>query len=245
MDYIVGLNISFISSLLITIILGIIYSIKRPWLKDASRNLPINDFYKYSAIGWTIALFLFFSLFNAFYSVINISLNIVEADTAIRELLLVEIKNGVIAIRLTSITLGISFVSLVFKLAKNTPFPNENKKEEYLDYKESRKFLVNCTPKMNSYEFNFLGVTQKAFYLFILSVLWLFTIKNFKSDYSFLLSYALFYIVDDWLIVFRHSIILKGHIVKWHNIRIWLMNFLIVVLGVLSFGNHYVQMFFF
>lgn len=88
--------------------------------------------------------FLFFSIFNVLYSIISIISNYIESNILIKQLLIDEIKTGVIAIRLTSITLGFAYVRSVFKLAKNTPFPNDEKKKEYLEYHESRKYMVTC-----------------------------------------------------------------------------------------------------
>lgn len=241
MEYLNGIYISLFISFIIFAIFGFTYAIKQPWKVD-STNLPINDLYKFSAIAITIAIFIFFASFNLLFSLINGYFNFSTDKNVLFQNILNEVKSGILAQRLTSISLGIAFLKTVVKFAKDTPYPNEIKLNKYRVFDSSEDYKVNCESKMNSYEFNFLGITQQAFYVFVLSVLWYLTIRKHNDTYSMLLSYSLFYIVDDWMIVFKHSLILKGNIIKPYNLRIWIFNIVIVTLGILSLSDNYLIM---
>lgn len=244
MTYQIGIGVSLFLSILVTATLGFTYAIRQPWMNN-SKNLPINGLYKYSAIGFTIAVFVFFSSFNLIFSIVNGYYNFSTNRNDLTMNIFNEIKSGVFAQRLTSISLGISFLVSVIKFSKHTPFPNDEKKAEYLVFSEALKYDVNYKAKMNSYEFNFLGITQQAFYVFILSLLWLMTIKSgeFNGEIApMLLAYALFYIVDDWTIIFKHSVILKGNFLKNYNIWIWILNLAIIILGLFCLKDNYLYM---
>jgi hypothetical protein len=152
--------------------------------------------------------------------------------------ILLELKNGVLAMRLTSITLGFTFIMTLKKLIRMTPFPDSKTEQEYSNYKEADLIGLSSQPRRNRFEHYFLNLTQSSFYSLILTVLWILYLLGIDSLSSILLSYFLFLIIDEWTIVFDYSLRLRGYIIRWHFIKVLILNITLLVTGILATSSN-------
>lgn len=233
MNYSLGIQISIFSAIIISFIFLVLYFNKKPWIKN-SIGLPTNEFEYYLII----TLFFFFIASVTFcfiYSIYNVILNIDLLKNDFREILTYELKNGVIPMRLTSLSLGFVFINTLRRLLKMTPFPDNKTEKVYNSYDEANILgLGSLSATRNRFEQSFLNLTQCSYYSLILTTLWILYFYKVDSFDSVLLSYFLFMIIDDWMIIYNYSLRLKGLILKWDAIKILGLNILLLVFGILA-----------
>jgi len=87
------------------------------------------------------------------------------------------------------------------------------------------------TTYRNLFAHLFVNIVQSAFYQ--LSIVLLFAADAFgiSSITTVMLSFLLFYIADDWRMIFHYSLALKGRILRFHAWQIWISNIAITILG--------------
>ena len=233
MNYTLGIKISGILSLTISLIFILTYLSKKPWIKNSER-LPINE----SGYNLMIGLFVFYISSMTFcfsYTFSNMILNYDFLKDNFSETVLNELSNGVLAMRFSSITLGYSVIITLRKITRMTPFPNKKTEKEYKNYNEATKIgLPYFQTTRNRFEHYFLNLTQNSYYSLVLTSLWILYFYEIDSISSVLLSYFLFMIIDDWTIIYSYSLRLKGLIINSHFIKILVLNIVLLITGIIS-----------
>jgi hypothetical protein len=72
-------------------------------------------------------------------------------------------------------------------------------------------------------------VSQYGFYVGVVTLLWLLTSLNDGGTWVLVLSWAFFFVVDDWSIISSYMYHLGGRIFRWHALRIEVFNVVIAV----------------
>jgi hypothetical protein len=145
-----------------------------------------------------------------------------------------ELKSGVLALRVTSVAVGITATRSLFEALRLDPLPtNKEATKRLFRYKEAQQVDTDSlTVYRNRFAQTAINLVQTGFYELNILLLW--NIK-FKEDTSTaapaLLAWALFYIIDDWRIIFRLSLALKGRFMPEHFRQVRNSNFIITLAG--------------
>lgn len=135
-----------------------------------------------------------------------------------------QISLGTLALRITSLLLGFNFLkSLYIFITSKLKKTQDKLVADYAD-------LQNIEPLINLEAINFILLTQNLIYGAIILLLWIFIFLS-KSLFELrIVSWGLFFIIDDWAIISDNLIALKGRILKWHRLRILFFNGLLSTL---------------
>jgi hypothetical protein len=139
-----------------------------------------------------------------------------ELPAAVRQ----ELSSGVLALRAVSLTVAFSAIRSLLAILRLPIFVSsfESPKPLY-DFPEEKDLQLDIELKVyrNRAAHMFLNVVQNGFYLAGVILLWIANISGFNLLSVALLSWVLLYVVDDWRIVFRYSLALKGRILPHHG----------------------------
>ncbi|BDI14598.1 hypothetical protein ANSO36C_04000 [Nostoc cf. commune SO-36] len=129
-----------------------------------------------------------------------------------------EITQGTLGLRITSLLLSFSYLqSLYNAVADRIPKITTELVSDYPDLKDIKPFSSNSTIKI-------IIITQNIFYGAITLLLWIFIFSSKSLIELRIVSWGLFFIVDDWAIIHDNLIALKGRILRWHRFRILFFN---------------------
>jgi hypothetical protein len=147
-----------------------------------------------------------------------------------------ELKEGVLALRVTSVAVGLNATRSLIEALRLDPLPTDKASVKQLfSYKEAEQVDANALPVFrNRFAQNTINLVQAGFYE--LNILLLCSIKFWDRDSTTaigpaLLAWALFYIIDDWRIIFRFSLALKGRFMREHFRQIRNTNWIIALAG--------------
>ena len=194
-------------------------------------------------IIFLIAIFIYYILYEennigTFFGVLLISLgvcissflliyplyNLILQDFLNLEFYHNEISQGTLALRITSLLLGFNFLKSLYNFIENKI--KETQEKLTASYPE----LVEIVSFIKDDFINFIIVTQNLIYAAIVLLLWIFIFLS-KSLFELrIVSWGLFFIIDDWAIISDNLIALKGRILKWHRLRILFFNGLLSTL---------------
>ena len=99
-------------------------------------------------------------------------------------------------------------------------------KKSYLDNKYFEKFkeFKDLTPVQTIEDSTMNAMLQYSFYMINIIFLWVFIIFQMEGLFTSFLNWAVFFIIDDWLIILKYSELLKGRTLPSHINRIHLFN---------------------
>ncbi len=202
----------------------------------AAYNLrEVDEFIVLAALG----LSAFTSLSCVFYPIANL-LNLARHQTdfwqgwqALNKNLPEELKSGVLALRITSIAVGLNATRSLFEALRLDPLPTTKESTKRLfRYKEAEQVDADSLPVYrNRFAQTAINLVQTGFYELNILLLWTIKFADEATVASALLAWALFYIIDDWRIIFRLSLALKGRFMREHFRQVRNSNFVITAAG--------------
>jgi hypothetical protein len=157
----------------------------------------------------------------AFYSVVNPLLQ----PTVWKTFLQNELGTGVIGLRISSILVG---TRAVWAAYKHFDHQWSYRTSSYQDKRDPH--IEKLPLKVKPEDLNTLIVSQLGFYLTIIIMLWAFVLLDRHSIWISIVSWSLFFIVDDWIVISDVMWLLKGRVLFWHSLRIWAFNILLAIL---------------
>jgi hypothetical protein len=217
MDYQIGLELALkITSLIVSFFV----IIQMFWIRDNYiRNILI-----FLMLGFGIIVFLY-PLFNIIFQwKVYSSIETFQS----------EISNGVIGMRVSSLILSWKIFQRAVK-ELSTAIEHESVLKPKFEYVEFKKLNTNVEP----YKINTIDYFQFGFYLQILIALWVFVINEKTSIEIQILSWGLFFIIDDWNIISSYLHQLKGRILFFQQIKVWSFNLLLAILFILIIEKNY------
>ena len=134
-----------------------------------------------------------------------------------------EISQGTLALRFTSILLGFNFLKSLYNFFAYKLL--QNQKELIADYPDLQKI----EPRINEAYIDFILVSQNLIYGTVTLLLWVFVFLSKSLLELRVVTWGLFFIIDDWAIISDNLIALKGRILKWHKFRIIFFNNLLSI----------------
>lgn len=200
----------------------------------------LEEFREIVILG-AVFIITFISIFCLIYPISNTLMNFKPyimnySFIRIRELLLFEISTGILPLRITSFTIGLNNTITILKtinLEQGHPY-NEDSVKELFYFKEFQELKIDS--KIESYRNRmahlYLNISQNTIYLMAALILWISFYLNIHTIITVLLSYTLFYIADDWKIIFKYSLAIKGRILKCHSNKIIFFDLLILLQSV-------------
>ena len=187
----------------------------------------------------SLALSAFTSLACVFYPVANLfnlarhQPDLWESLKHLEPGLRLELASGVLALRVTSVAVGLAATRSLLEALRLDPLPSTPEATQRLfHFKEAVEIDTdNLTVHRNRFAQNALNLVQNGFYELNILLLWAIKFSGESTLASALLSWALFYIIDDWRIIFRCSLALKGRFLKEQIRQISRTNWLITFAG--------------
>ncbi|MCB0409929.1 MAG: hypothetical protein KDD29_06890 [Flavobacteriales bacterium] len=175
--------------------------------------------------GLLLMCFLCFSLFALVYPILNLAFQTENLNVAFFK---EELSLGIIGIRISSLILAvrclINFVKL-FSIIQKVEFKALKTKYEFEEFIKLKSKLEDSSLIIKS-------LVQYSFYLIVIISLWVFTISNKNSLSIQVLSWGLFFIIDDWNIIAAYYEQLKGRILRFQK---WKIVFFDILLSILLF----------
>ena len=110
------------------------------------------------------------------------------------------------------------------------PFPSPS--EQFPELSELPRFQHYRIQKYNS-------VSQYGLFLVVLANLWFLTLHQAETVQIALMSWAFFFIIDDWAIIRDYSYALKGRVFGAHKLRIHVFNVLLIAVLVVTVLQEY------
>lgn len=146
-----------------------------------------------------------------------------------------ELSLGILALRVTSVAVGLNATRGLIEVVRLDPLPASPEVAKRLFYYKEAEALE--TAELSVYRNRFaqtaINLVQSGFYELNILLLWCIKLSSDGSGpSSALLAWALFYIIDDWRIIFRFSLALKGRFLKEHLRQLSRTNWLITFAGV-------------
>lgn len=135
-----------------------------------------------------------------------------------------EISQGTLGLRIASVILGFNCLKIIYISSEEKMQKNQDKLVS--DYPD----LQTIKPLMDNISINATILTQKLIYVTIVLLLWVFIFKSKSLLELQVVSWGLFFIIDDWEIISDNLIALKGRILKWHRLRIVSFNIFLSIL---------------
>ncbi len=181
----------------------------------------------------------FTSLFCMFYPVANLFnlarqqpdlwASLQHLDAAIR----MELTQGVLAMRVTSMAVGINATRSLLEALRLDPLPtNQEATKRLYRFKEAEQVNANeLSVYRNRFAQTAINLVQAGFYELNILLLWNLKLADISDTGSLLLAWALFYIIDDWRIIFRLSLALKGRFMQEHLRQVRNTNWIITLAG--------------
>jgi hypothetical protein len=147
-----------------------------------------------------------------------------------------ELKEGVLALRITSVAVGLNATRSLIEALRLDPLPTDKEAVKRLfRFKEAEQVDANDLPVFrNRFAQNTINLVQAGFYELNILLLWSIKFADRDSRTAIgpaLLAWALFYIIDDWRIIFRLSLALKGRFMREHFRQIRNTNWIISLAG--------------
>ena len=123
------------------------------------------------------------------------------------------------------------------------PYGGEDKVKKLFYFEEFEELNIksHIDTFRNKMAHYYLNIVQNSFFLLSVGILWIEFYVDKQDVWSIILSYTLFYITDDWKLIFKYSLALKGRILKKHVSQIVFFNVIIAVLAIKnSFSIHWI-----
>ena len=217
----------------------------------AAYNLrEMDEFIVLSALGVSA----FTSLSCVFYPIVNLVIQArevpdlwawIKSSELHGPAMTLELKEGVLALRITSVAVGLNATRSLYESLRLDPLPtNSDDTKRLFRFREAEEVDTQALPVFrNRFAQNTINLVQTGFYQLNLLLLW--NIKFSDRDTRLaigpaLLAWALFYIIDDWRIIFRLSMALKGRFMREHFRQIRNSNVVIALAGAwCAFNWHY------
>ena len=179
-------------------------------------------------------------LFEVTFPVVNVMFQLKHIDIAF-------IKNGfergLIPILITSFLIGIKSVPLVFRvfIMMAIRYPKYSKNKDNESDNESEREIFKKFPSLDANKYKTIDLPYiwkclAQYSIFSISIILLYIVSTFRSEGNsplvlIILSWAIFFFVDDWIIISDYSLGLDAKPLKCHDIRIKIAN-LLLTLGV-------------
>jgi hypothetical protein len=188
----------------------------------------------------SLSLSAFTSLACVFYPLANLfqlarqQADLWQAVKDIEPALRNELSSGVLALRITSVAVGINATRSLFEVLRLDPLPSEPAAAKRLFHFREASLLGTeaLTVYRNRFAQTAINLVQSGFYELNLALLWSIKFVSGSSLASALLAWAIFYVIDDWRIIFRFSMALKGRFMREHLLQVSRTNWLISIAGV-------------
>ena len=188
---------------------------------------------------FSLALSAFTSLACVFYPIANLinlardQANLWESLKHLEPQLRTELASGVLALRVTSVAVGLTATRSLLEALRLDPLPSTAEATKRLfQFKEAVEIDADAlSVHRNRFAQTALNLVQSGFYELNILLLWAIKFTSESTLASALLVWALFYIIDDWRIIFRFSLALKGRFLKTHLRQVSRTNWLITLAG--------------
>lgn len=218
-SYLIGLTICAKISLGIGIILLILMAILavREDLQGPQDGIYLNIFVLFCfGVGVSISSFL----------VIYPLLNLILQKFWSLELYRNEISQGTLALRITSLLLGFNFLKSLYNFWEDILRNNQNnQKKPMINFLG----LQEISSVMDEDDINVVLVSQNLIYGAVTLLLWIFIFLSKSFLELRVVTWGLFFIVDDWAIISENLVALKGRVLKSHKLRIVFFNALLSI----------------
>ena len=219
-DYSLGFDASAAAALQLTIatcVALLVLMIYQKW----KHGEDSDDFFGLATFIMSLVFFLLpAALLTAIYPLMNLWLLIQARSFDLPAWAADELQNGALGLRATSIVLTVAltaeirdFFGISFWTWNNPP---ENKHDGF------KRLAANV------FDYNVVVLCQYAVYFFAATLLWINLANDKSSIAGACLSWAFFFIVDDWVIICAYVRRLRGHIVRSHSYRIHGFNVLLL-----------------
>ena len=144
-----------------------------------------------------------------------------------------ELSTGVLALRITSVAVGFTATRSLWDALRLDPLPaTPDAAKPLYQYTEAISAGTEALPVYrNRFAQTAINLVQSGFYELNILLLWMIKLLHKDSAAVALLSWALFYIIDDWRIIFRFSLALKGRFMREHIRQVNRTNWLIMFAG--------------
>ncbi len=187
----------------------------------------------------SLGLSAFTSFMCLFYPVLNLVALLRANDlviptmTVLESHIKAELSAGVLPLRVTSVAVGFTTMQSLWEVLRLDPLPSTpERRRELFDYPESVETdTQSLGVARNRFAHATVNLVQSGFYELNLLLLWGIKLTGSHNTASALLAWALFYIIDDWRIMFRFSLALKGRFLVAHQRQVVLTNWLITCAG--------------
>jgi hypothetical protein len=166
------------------------------------------------------------SVFSLLYPILNLTLQYERLLASAIPFFTEEIQNGNLGLRLSAILMGVRGLGRIQRLVRGEVFSapiilaHRSRPSDPV-----HKFHSSADAPYRDWEI----LAQDGIYLVVITSLWLFVVTNVKSLTIAILSWALFFVVDDWAIIADNKEIGREP-EKKHSRRITFFNLLLVVL---------------
>jgi hypothetical protein len=189
----------------------------------------------------SLAVSAFTSLACVFYPLANL-INIAREQADLWDALSIkhlephlraELASGVLALRVTSIAVGLHATRSLLEALRLDPLPSTPEATQRLfQYQEAVEIDADAlSVYRNRFAQTALNLVQSGFYELNILLLWSIKITTDSTLAASLLAWALFYIIDDWRIIFRCSLALKGRFIREQLRQVARTNWLITFAG--------------
>ena len=185
-------------------------------------------------LGDWFDLFLFmttaaFAAFSLSFSILDF---LVESDRyEWGTLLSNEFENGRFGLRVASVIIGVNGLIAVLRFTRAERLGGPNQVTPCGD-----REVEELSDSVDPVSLDHMLFSQYGIYVYSITGLWIFSIMGRDNTAMAVLGWALFFIVDDWAIIYGYVRIFKGRILLSHRLRLVVFNLFISILlfGVVS-----------
>lgn len=135
-------------------------------------------------------------------------------------------EQNVLPLRFASVLLGSSVCMTIFRII----FPSKNPTKPSQKKMDIASEFNGLKASLDPEHINWMIIGQLGFYVIIIAALWLFALDEYYTITVGILSWAVLFIQDDWVVMSAYARLLKGRVIRSQKRKIYLFNFLLLVL---------------
>ena len=184
-----------------------------------------------------------------FFPLIYCSFNLISQPLLSASFWKAELATGVFAIRVSSYLITYQFLRSLARLAGQKLELLKTRQKRGLNYDDSANFTIDRRPEEAGLWFGsdiaFAAVAQFLFYLSVIAALWLNAIDGAHSLALALASWALFFIIDDWVIISEYTDELQVPPIPTHLYKVIGFDIALILLVPVAMFSASVQLIFF
>lgn len=213
--YLMGLAICIKVSIVIGIIFFILITLLSFFRDDNLQDKILGVAFFVFPLSFGVSI----SSFLLIYPVFNLTLQ----SFLTLEFYITETSEGTLGLRITSVLLGFNFLKSIYNF-----FANKLSKQ-------SKEFIANypdigdISPLIDNTGMSIIILSQNLIYGSVTLLLWIFTFLPKSFLEIRLVTWALFFIIDDWDLISDNLVALKGRILRLHKLRIIFFNCLLLI----------------